>query len=85
MTLAMGEQGLTKYSLRFQSGKKNPFLGLFNSLLLPELLDLENSLTLGHWTGESTAFQEALSVGVPLLGSGTICKFAAAADEFKLS
>lgn len=25
-----------------------------------------------------------LPVGVPLLGSGTICKFAAAADEFKL-
>lgn len=33
----------------------------------------------------STAFQEALlPVGVPLLESGAICKFAAAAGTFKL-
>lgn len=45
----------------FPKWKKNPFLRLFNSLLLPELLDLESSLMLGYWTGESTAFQEAPS------------------------
>ena len=58
----MGKQGLTKCSLSCQSGEKNYFLWLLNSLsLYQNFWNLETCLISGLWEGGCTAFQEALS------------------------
>lgn len=69
MPLAMGEQGPPEHSLCTQSGK-HAFLRLFRLPFLPGLLDPEDGLMLAFGKGQLFGGE---ALGVPLLGSGTIC------------